>query len=130
MAIELHRHGFPGIAASDITPGAVLKLAAGSVERGVCPVGSTGDGPVVGVAFASAARTEGVTVHTQGDVVKAIARASVGVAGEVNIASTGLGPVAAASGSARYSVGQAISAAAPGEYFSVFVSPKQISGVA
>lgn len=130
MAFELHRGGFPGIAASNILPKQVVQLAAGAVERGFIPVASNNDRPF-GITHATALRTEGVTVHEEHSVAKAIAVASVGVGAAVGHASANgaLGPVVGASGITRYAVGYAVNAAAAGETLSVYVKPHQLSNL-
>jgi hypothetical protein len=63
--------------------------------------------------------------------VRVPAGGSLGHGADVGVASTNgaLGPVSAASGVARYRVGQALTAAAAGETFSLYVNPKQLSGL-
>jgi hypothetical protein len=83
------------------------------------------------VSDASYAAGEAVTVYGDGDVVEAIAGASLGAGADIGIASTNgaLGPVAGASGTARYRVGRSLESAAAGERFSVLVKPGQLSGL-
>lgn len=86
------------------------------------------------MAHATALRGESVAVHVDGEVVKVIAAASMGPGADVHIASGASGrfqPVAGASGTANTSVGQNVSgAAAAGEVFSLYVSPRQLGGLA
>ena len=129
MAFEIHDAGlaFPGIAASNVQPGQVVSLASGT-ERGIAPCASANLRPF-GVAFAVATAGDAVTVHAIGNVVKAIANASVGVGAEITVASgaaTGVAPVTGASGVERWSVGQSVTAAAAGETLSVYVHPRQL----
>lgn len=132
MAFELHRTAFPGIAASNLVPRTVVKLADGSQDRAVCGATNNTEMPL-GISLASGLRGEAVTVHDRGNVVKVVAAASLGVGADVNLAAAGthsLAPVAGASGAARWSVGQAVSSAAAGEVFSLYVNPRQLSNLA
>lgn len=129
MAFEIHDAGlaFPGLAASNVQPGQVVSLAAGT-ERGIQPCASNNLRPF-GVSFAVATQGDAVTVHAIGNIVKTIANASVGVGAELTVASgsaTGVAPVSGASGVERWSVGQSVTAAAAGETLSVYVHPRQL----
>lgn len=135
MAYELHNgRAFPGVAASLINTRQVVRLAPGTTQRGVMPVATWNQQPlgITGEPVASIAQA--VTVHTDGNHVKAIAAASLGVGALVGIASGAAGassrlqPVAGASGSVIWSVGEATTPAAAGEYFTVHVNPRQLSG--
>ena len=74
---------------------------------------------------------EAVTVYGEGDVVEAIAGASLGVGVDIAVASTNgaVGPAAGASGVVKHRVGRSLEAAAAGEKFSLYVKPQQISGL-
>lgn len=122
MAFELHRHAFPGIAATHVAARQVVKLAPGAIERGVMPAAAA-DEPI-GVALTTATAGNAVTVHEQQSVAKVVAAASLGAAANVGVvgATTSLGPVA--SGSMR--TGQSVAAAQPGEVFSLYVNPRQL----
>lgn len=97
--------------------------------HGQRPVGVTGD---VGSATVAASRGFQVGVHTNGNVVRAIAAASLGNGAEVGVASTNgaLGPVQGASGASVWSVGQAVTSAAAGSKFTIIVQPRQLSNLA
>lgn len=131
-AFELHSDGFPLKAASAISINAVLGLDTGDVQRQVIPLATNNVEPFA-LAIASAPTPgDALTGMVPGDVVKAVAAASLGHGTDVGIASTNgaLGPVAAASGVVRWRVGRSVSAAAAGETFSLYISPRQLGGLA
>jgi hypothetical protein len=130
MAFKLHRTSFPGIAASAVSAGQAVTLASGG-DRNVAPIVNSSVEPF-GIALASAASVgDGVAVLDDNNVEIVIAAASLGRGADVGVvgATTSLGPVSAASGSAVYRVGKSLSAAAAGEEFSIYVNPKQLSGL-
>lgn len=132
MAFELHRDGFSALAASAILPGQIVGIASGA-DRQVSPIGSSNIEPFGVTPFASAAIGEGITVLESRQVVAAIAAASLGAGGDVGVvavATTSLGPVAAASGGVVWRVGRALNSAAAGEEFSLYIHPRQLSGLA
>lgn len=130
-AFELHRGGFPAIAGSNVNDHVAVQHDVGDTQRQVLPAASKNVEPV-GVTLASAVAGNPVTVFDYGNVVKVTAGASLGAGSEVGVASTNgaLGPVAGASGSVVWSVGRSETAAAPGEVFSLYVRPRQLSGLA
>lgn len=131
MPRELHRSGYPLVAASAVNAGAALTIASGADERCV-PVASLNIRPL-GIALATGATVgHAVTVLDEGNTVVVTAAASVGRGAEIGVASTNgaLGPVAGASGSVAFSVGQSLSAGAAGEDISIYVNPRQLSGLA
>ena len=129
MSLGEHLHNaLPFTAASALTPRAPVRLSA-SVARAVIPA-ATNNVEIQGfIGAASAGVGVGVTVYGQDSIVEAIAVASIGPGAAVGIGSTNgaLGPVAAASGVARYAVGRSIEGAAAGEIFSLYVSPTLLS---
>lgn len=135
MAFELHAGiVIPGVAASNITSGVPVAFASSAAQdRAVVPVGSLNALPV-GVALATAGPTSSlpnaVTVHGIGNIVKALAAASIGVGADVAVGSTNgvLVGAAGASGVVKYALGQSVTPANPGEYFSVYVNPRILSG--
>jgi hypothetical protein len=133
MAFELFRNTFPGIAASAINAGAAVALAAASgVERQVEPIATCNVEPFA-VALASAGGTSLTQALPCVDIlntVKVTAIASLGVGADIGVASTngGLAPVAAASGVDVWRVGKSVGAAAAGEIFGLYVSPRKLSG--
>jgi len=132
MAFELHHdNAFPGLAASAIQDRQVVYLIPGSSERAVAPCTVASARPH-GVALASAIVGQAVTVHDRGNYVKCVAAASLGNGGEVGVvgATKSLGPLTAASGSVSCSAGQAVTAAAAGEVFTLYVNPRQLGGLA
>jgi hypothetical protein len=132
MAQERLKNAMPKIALAAINPNTLVKSAAtGTQERAVLAV-ATNNEDVLGVAAATAGASgsEAITVYGEGAVVKVKAAASIGIGAECHIASSNgaLGPVVGASGTARYSAGLSESAAAAGEYFSLLVRPRKLSG--
>lgn len=87
-----------------------------------------------GITAATGATAGGiVAVHWGGgNEVIALAGASLGAGADVGVASTNgtLGPVAAASGVRKYTLGKSTSAAAAGAYFTVQLRPRELTGVA
>lgn len=130
MAWELHRHAFPGVAASNVQDRQVVTIAAGSADKNVHPCATVNVRPL-GVALASAARLEAVTVHDVGNYVKAVAAASFGAGAEIGVigATKSLNAVVGASGAVVHSVGQSVNAAGAGEVFTLYVNPRQLSGL-
>jgi hypothetical protein len=145
MAFELYRWTFPAIAASAVNAGQPVQLTvatAGTLpaDRQVVPVASLNLEPF-GVALATAAPASatppfsaGVGVVDRGNTIKVTAGASIGVGGDAGVATTGVagnvfGPVAAASGAEVWRVGKAVSPAAAGEVFGLYVDPRRLSGV-
>lgn len=123
--------GFPAIAGSPIAAGQAVKLATGSPgTRVVIPVTAVTD-ECFGFAKQGAAATTGaaVALDQAGAIVECLAAASLGAGAGIGFASTNntVGPLAAASGVNRQQFGKALQAAADGEYFEVFVNPKQLS---
>lgn len=131
MAFDLHNNPLPGIAATVIEDRVAVRFIAGATQRAVGPVASSNQEPL-GVVDAGATSLAPVTVHGDQSYVKAVAVASLGAGAEVGHASANgaLGPVAGASGSDIWRVGIAQEPAAAGEVFTVFVNPRQLSGLA
>lgn len=118
----------PFTAASALKPFDPVRLSA-SAARSVIPA-ATNNVEIQGfISNASAIVGEGVTVYGENSVVEGVAAASLGPGADIGIASTNgaLGPVAAASGVARFRVGKSFEAAAPGERFSLYVKPRPLS---
>lgn len=131
MAIDLHSNPLPAIAATPIADNFPVRVIEGATQRCVGPLASTNQEPF-GITDAGATSLAPVTVHGENSYTQAIAAASLGAGAAVGIASTGgrLGPVVGASGSIVYRVGIAAEPAAAGEYFAVYVNPRQLSGLA
>jgi hypothetical protein len=121
-----HKHGFQESikSASALSPLTPVKLA-GSNALLVLKAGTNAD-RVAGMVDASCGAGEQVTVYGEGNIVKALAGASVGVGAEVGVGSDNgsLSPAAAASG--RQALGVSRTPAAAGEYFSVEIRPRQV----
>lgn len=118
----------PFAAASVVADKKVVKLDA--TEGQVVPL-ATNNAEPLGLTGASAAQGEQVTVYADGNIVKAVAAASLGFGGVLGVASTNgdLGPVAGASGISRWAVGVSREDAAAGETFSLLVDPRQLSNL-
>lgn len=136
MPAELHRSGFPGIAASAIAMGQAVTESGASqaqpADRRFIPLATSNVRPA-GVALASAPNPlDAFPVMDEGNLINITAGASLAAGAEIGVASTNgaLGPVAAASGAVVYSIGQARSNAAAAEDFSLYVNPRQLSGLA
>jgi hypothetical protein len=135
-AMELFRWTFPAIAASAIGAGAAVRWTASALERQVIPIASANLEPA-GIALATCSFAGATPPFTAacplvdaGNTIKVTAIGSVGVGGDVGVASTngGLAPVSGASGAVVWRVGKAVSPADVGEVFSLYVSPRQLSG--
>jgi hypothetical protein len=141
MAFELYRWTFPGIAGTLIAAGNALQLVvatalSGPVERTFVPISTVNVEPF-GVALATAAGaaatppfSAAVPVVDLANTIKVTAAASVGAGADVGIASggtTGFGPVSGSSGIDVWRVGKAVSPAAAGEVFGLYVSPRMLS---
>lgn len=126
---QLH-NPLPFTAASDCNPERVVTIDTG-ISRGVVPVATNNVEPFGVNGQPTQLRTESVTIYGPDDIVQVTACASLGAGAVVGIASTNgqLGPVAAASGVSRYRVGVSLEAAQPGEKFSLYVKPKQLSNL-
>lgn len=131
-AFELHRSGFPALAASAINLGAVVSQDVGDTQRQVLPVSTVNVEPL-GVALATAVNPgDALTVLDRGSVVKVTAAASLGAGAYVGVvgATLSLGLVAGASGVVKWAVGKSMTAAAAGEVFSFYINPIQLGGLA
>jgi hypothetical protein len=130
-AFELHRFGFPAKAASAIGAGIPVTYDVADTQRQVVAVASRNVEPF-GVTLATAANPgDSVTVMERGNVIKAVAMASIGAGAPVGVGSSNgaLTLVAAgASGAVVWQVGVSMSAAAAAETFSFYVNPRQLSG--
>lgn len=137
-AMELYRWTFPAIAASAIGAGAAVGWTGSALERQVVPLASVGGSYAepVGIALATssfAAATPPFSaacpVVDAGNTIKVTAIGSLGMGADIGVASTngGLAPVSAASGIDVWRVGRSVSAAAAGEVFSLYVSPRLLS---
>jgi len=146
MAFKLHRYQeqLPIVAGRDTPPHTLVRLVATTPLR-IQAVGSNNDRPFGMLDDGTAASGVAAAVYDDGNVVKAIAAASLGAGAEVAVASIGVassaqrnaiatttlfGPVAGASGVALWSAGVALDNAAAGEVFSLFIRPRQTGGLA
>lgn len=129
MSYDLIRSSFPAIAASNVSARALVALTT-SGQRAVVPLATNTTRPL-GIVNNSASRGDACTVYDTGNYVKVTAAASIGRGAEVGIASSNgaFGPIAGASGVSIFSVGQSTEAAAAGEKFAVYVSPRQLSNL-
>jgi hypothetical protein len=128
--MKLDRYaGLPAFAGSIVRPNEAVKWAAGSSERRVVPVTASTDLAIGVNGEATAAVDAPLTVYEIGSIREVLAAASVGAGANVAVASSngGVAPVAAASGVIRAAVGQSVTPAAAGEYFSLYVRPIALS---
>ncbi len=118
------------IAASAMAPFTAVKLD--TVAGQVVPVASKNQEPLGITGAASVAQGAAVVVYGPGNIEKALAGASLGAHADIGVASTNgaLGPVAGASGSVVWRLGQSRTAAGGDERFSLYVNPRQLSGLA
>lgn len=138
MAFELHRYNdqLSVTAASSILPKQPVRLAGSSVLFALpCATNNVRPFAVNGLASGGASgldQGEKITVYEEGNIVKAVAAASLGVNAEVAVGSPNgaLIPIAIASGVGRWAVGVSLSAAAEGETFSLYVMPRQTGSLA
>lgn len=135
--------GLPLIAAgTDITAGAPVQIVSSGGSWGVRPVEKNSEGPIVGIARASAVNGTGVDVIDSPDIRIAVAAASIAQGAFIGVASanavTGasgnlmvpqIAEVARASASNRYAIGIALEGAAKGSEFSYYFNPTQLSGL-
>jgi len=131
MAFELHRGGYPGIVASAVTPRSAVIVVGGDTQRSFGPALDNTVEPhgIIDQVVASGLPGESITVYEPGDVVKVTAAASLGSGTDVGVASGGFSPISGASGITRWRSGKSHTAAAAGETFSVYVSPRQLSNL-
>lgn len=133
MSFELHRPGLqlPVKAATTLAPRTPVRYAGTSgllaVPVGTCNLeidGYTGAGTTASGAIAA--------IYETGNVVKAVAAASLGAGAQVTVGSDNsrLIPFTGASGTVKWVHGKALSPAADGEVFALFVRPRQTGGLA
>lgn len=129
MSYDLIHSSFPAIAASNVSARTLVALTT-SGQRAVVPLATNTTRPL-GIVNNAASRGDAVTVYDPGNVVKVTAAASIGRGAEVGIASTNgsFGPISGASGVSIFSAGQSTEAAAAGEKFALYVSPRQLSNL-
>ena len=127
MSWILHRyqHQLGLLAASDMVPRRPVKLTA--TAEGVVLAATAADRPFGVTGEASALRAERVVVYDRGNVVKAVAAASIAANAEVTVGSDNgaLGPTHITA-SAHWAVGIAMEAANPGEVFSLYVAERKV----
>jgi hypothetical protein len=146
MAFVLHRYQqqLPIKAASSIPPRTAVRLSASSPLQ-VLAIASNNDALFGMIGDATAAQGEVAAIYDAGNIVKAIAAASLGAGAEVAVASIGVassaqrnaiatttlfGPITVASGAARWAAGVAMDAVAAGEVFSLYIRPRLTGGLA
>lgn len=144
MSSRLVQHALPRNAASDIGPYAPVKVFGASAGfRTVVGIATANEEPVGVTGEVGAGGGKPVTVYDPGNDMKGYAGATilsgadVGVVGATTVAGPSgnysqplLGPVRGASGGIVYRVGQANGPAIPGQIFSFYVNPRQLSGLA
>lgn len=135
--------GLPLIAAgTDIPAGAPVQIVSTGGSFGVRSVVKNSEGPIIGIARASAINGQGVDVIDTADIRTAVAAASIAQGAFIGVASASavvgasgniqqpqFAEVARASASNVYAVGIALEGAAKGSYFSYYFKPTQLSGL-
>lgn len=144
MSSRVIQHAVPLNAATDVSGWAPVKFfGASNGVRAVVALATTADEPIGVTGEIGAPAGEPVAVYDRGSIMKGVAGATITDGGDIgyvgattvagasgNFSQPLLGPVAAASGAKVYRVGQAVMPAVPGQVFSFYVSPKQLSGLA
>lgn len=128
---HLDKHQRPVKAATLLVPRCPVVLG-GTTGLLAIPVG-TNNIEIFGITGAAThAAGEYAVVYEEGNVVKAVACASLGAGAKVDVGSTNerLKPAAAASGVVRYTSGISEGPASDGEVFSVYIKPRQTGGLA
>lgn len=157
MAYEIIRPNFqlPVRPASILVPRTPVKLVGSAGAVACVQIASTNDRPFGLLGEATSGTPIGDAqdallvipgdIREEGNIVKAIAGASLGAGAEVGFATLGvcsavqggsyvatvpqLGPVSGASGSVVWSVGEALESAAAGSLFTLYIKPRQLSGL-
>lgn len=139
---EVRRHsGLPLIAgATDIVAGNPVAITASGSWQVITAADNTTE--IIGIARASAQANQGVDIRDIGDIVRAVAAATINSGEHVGIASLSttegasglvqvaqLAPVAKASAANRWSVGIAVESAQPKQEFAYYIKPTQLSGL-
>lgn len=127
MAHVLHRYQaqLPVTVASDINPRRPLKAVSGSAETVV--LAATAADQTLGLTGeATTLRAAKAVLYDDGNVVKAVAAASIAAMAEVTVGSDNgaLGPTII-SASAHFVTGRALEAANPGDVFSLYVKSRK-----
>lgn len=144
MSSRVVNHTLPFNAASDIAGFAPVKhFGASNGVRTVVGIATTNEEPIGITGERGAAGGNPVTVYDAGNQMQGIAGATVTDAGDVGIVGATtvagpsgnfsqplLGPVSGASGGRVWRIGTAQQLAVPGQIFTFFVSPRQLSGLA
>lgn len=127
----------PVAAGSAIAPGKVVR-AAGTTLFHVLEVATCNQEPFgVHRSFGATVGASGLNareqcpVQLEGNFIKMIAGASMGANADVGVASTSgqLGPIVGASGAVVWRAGKSMTPAAAGEFFTLYVKPRQLSGL-
>ncbi len=126
---ELPGHSLPYQVASTINPRKAVRLGGTSAVLAL-PVGSNNLEPVMFSGEATTTVGEIINVFEPGNIIKAVAAASLGAAARVLVGSTNgdMIPVVAASvfaASGHWEVGRSESAAAAGEVFALYFDPRK-----
>lgn len=144
MSSRIVQHAVPLNAATDVPPHAPVKFfGASNGVRAVISIATTSDEAIGISGEVGAAGGQPIAIYDRGSTMKAVAGATITDGGDVgyvgattvagpsgNYSQPLLGPVSGASGSKVFRVGQAVMAAVPGQVFSFYVSPRQLSGLA
>jgi len=144
MSSRFVQHSLPFNAASDIAGYAPVKFfGASNGVRAVVGIATTNEEPVGITGERGASGGAPVTIYGPGNVMQGVAGATVTDAGDVGIVGATtvagpsgnfsqplLGPVSGASGGRVFRLGVSNQPAVPGQVFSFYVSPRQLSGLA
>lgn len=122
-----NEHNLPVVAATIILPKQPLKFAGTSVLL-AAPCATNSDRPHWFSGAATFLTGEAVAANEAGQIVKAVAAASVGAGAEVGVASSNgaLSPAALIAASGHWAVGVSLTPALAGEIFSVDIRPRKV----
>jgi hypothetical protein len=129
MAFVQHRQTDTYVAASTVAEHVAVTL---DTTAGQVVLAASCNLKPQGVTDTAASQGLSVTVIEETSIAKVICAASVGAGAVVGVASTNgaIGPIAGASGSTKWSLGESRTAAGAGETFSVYINPRQLSNLA
>lgn len=117
-------------AASQIPAGAPVRLD--TLPNQVVPVLATVGVELFGICETGAATVaDQVTIYGEGNTMKVTAAGSFGAGADIGVATNGRYTfVTASSGTVKHRIGKSMTAGVDGESFSLYISPRQISGAA
>lgn len=144
MSSRVVNESLPFNAASDIPGFAPVKLFGASAGvRTVVGIATTNEEPIGITGESGAPGGRAITVYPPGQIMRGIAGATItsggdiGVVGATTVAGASgnysqplLGPVSGASGGRVWRLGSSVQPVVPGQVFSFYVNPRQLSGLA